>query len=60
MSLKSVKDFFESSVLIFNLSAPGAAKLEKPLALSYSWGSSLAVIICSSIVNPTLYDGYWL
>ena len=43
--------------VIFNLSAPGAAKFENPLALSYSDLSSLADTISSKIVRPTLYDG---
>ena len=57
VSLKSVKLFLASVVVIFNLSAPGAAKLENPLALSYKESSSFAVTNCSSIFNPTLYDG---
>ena len=45
---------------IFNLSAPGAAKFENPLALSYSDLSSLADTISSKIVSPTLYDGLFV
>ena len=60
VSLKSVKLFFANVVVIFNLSAPGAAKLENPLALSYSESSSFAVISCSWILRPTLYDGVLL
>ena len=44
-------------MVIFNLSAPGAAKFENPLALSYRESSFLAVINCSSMFKPTLYDG---
>ena len=57
VSLKSVKLFFPNVVVIFNLSAPGAAKFENPLALSYRESSFLAVINCSSMFKPTLYDG---
>ena len=51
-----LSDFLDSVAEIFNLSAPGAAKFEKPLALSYSDLSSLADITSSSIVRPTLYE----
>ena len=42
---------------ILNLSAPGAAKLVNPFALSYNAGSSLELIISSEISKPILYDG---
>ena len=46
-----------------NLSAPGAAKLEKPLALSYRSLSEADAVTSSSLTsNPTLYEGellYW-
>ena len=42
---------------ILNLSAPGAAKLVNPFALSYKEESSLALITSSIISKPTLYDG---
>ena len=45
---------------ILNLSAPGAAKFENPLALSYNEISSFALIIDSSIFKPTLYDGVFV
>ena len=53
-SLKSVNDFLDKLKDIFNLSAPGAAKFEKPWALSYKEESWLAFIISSLIFNPTL------
>ena len=53
VSFVSVTSFFEREVFICNLSAPGAAKFENPLALSYNPSSSFAVINCSSIVKPT-------
>ena len=40
-----------------SLSAPGAAKFENPLALSYKDLSSFADTISSTIVRPTRYDG---
>ena len=46
--------------MIFNLSAPGAAKFENPFALSNSEESSLDDIIDSKILNPTLYDGLFV
>ena len=42
---------------ILKRSAPGAAKLVKPFALSYRDGSSFEFIISSEISKPTLYDG---
>ena len=46
-----------------NLSAPGAAKFENPLALSYRSLSDAEAVTNSSFTNkPTLYDGellYW-
>ena len=54
VSSTSVKSFLVSVKVIFNLSAPGAAKLENPLALSYNDASFLALIISSFIFNPTL------
>ena len=51
-----MSSFFDNVAEIFSLSAPGAAKFEKPLALSYRDLSSLADIISSSIVSPTLYE----
>ena len=53
VSLISVNSFLARVVSIFNLSAPGAAKFEKPLALSYNESSCLAVINCSFILRPT-------
>ena len=60
-SMKSVSFLSDINFLvninsIFNLSAPGAAKLVKPLALSYKLSSSFALIINSFICKPTLYD----
>ena len=46
--------------VIFNLSAPGAAKFENPLALSYNESSSLDETISSRIVRPTLYEGVFV
>ena len=41
-----------------NLSAPGAAKFENPLALSYRSLSVAEAVTSSSFTNrPTLYDG---
>ena len=40
-----------------NLSAPGAAKLVNPFALSYNAGSSFELIISSEISKPILYYG---
>ena len=57
MSSKSVNSFLASCVLILSLSAPGAAKFENPLALSYNESSSFAVTNCSSMLRPTLYEG---
>ena len=45
---------------ILNLSAPGAAKLVKPFALSYNEESSFAFTTSSMTSNPTLYDGLGL
>ena len=42
---------------ILNLSAPGAAKLVNPFALSYNEGSSFEFIISSETSKPILYDG---
>ena len=46
-----------------NLSAPGAAKFENPLALSYRSLSEAEAVTNSSLTNkPTLYEGafvYW-
>ena len=57
ISLVSVRDFFDKVAVIFNLSAPGAAKLENPFALSNNEESSLDDIIDSVTFNPTRYDG---
>ena len=46
--------------LILNLSAPGEAKLENPLALSNNEGSSLDDTIDSVTVRPTLYEGVFV
>ena len=54
VSLKSVKDFLTRVNSILNLSAPGAAKFVNPFALSYKESSSLAFIIFSLTLNPTL------
>ena len=43
--------------MILNLSAPGAAKLVNPFALSYNEGSSFEFIISSETSKPILYDG---
>ena len=58
--MKSVSPFLVRVVDIFNLSAPGAAKLEKPLALSLSDESASALTNCSCIKRPTLYDGLFV
>ena len=52
-----MRDFLESVRLILSLSAPGAAKFEKPLALSYKESSSFAEMTSSSIVKPIRYEG---
>ena len=52
--------FFDNVAEILSLSAPGAAKFENPLALSYNDLSSLADTISSKIVSPTLYDGLFV
>ena len=57
VSLVSDISFFVSVNAIFNLSAPGAAKLVNPFALSYKDASSFAFTIVSDIFNPTLYEG---
>ena len=49
-----VTDLFTKVAEILNLSAPGAEKLLKPLALSDSVESSSAVMIDSTISRPTL------
>ena len=54
MSLLSSRDFFDNLTDILNLSAPGAAKLVNPFALSYNEGSSFEFIISSEISKPTL------
>ena len=60
--LGAVVNFLTNVNDILNLSAPGAEKFVLPMALSYSVASSSAVIILSSTLRPTLYDGstpYW-
>ena len=47
----------DNLTLILNLSAPGAAKLVNPFALSYKEESSLALMTSSIIWKPTLYEG---
>ena len=59
-SLSSSTSFFAKTADILSLSAPGAAKLENPLALSYKEGSAPAVIISSCTLNPTRYDGVFV
>ena len=56
-SLRSVRLFLTKVVCILNLSAPGAAKLVKPFALSYKVLSCFAFTISSLIWRPTLYEG---
>ena len=53
----SSRDFFDNFTDILNLSAPGAAKLLNPFALSYKESSSVAATTSSRTSNPTLYDG---
>ena len=60
MSLLSSRDFFDNLTDILNLSAPGAAKLLKPFALSYNESSAVAATTSSRTSNPTLYDGVLL
>jgi hypothetical protein len=48
---------FDSTASIFNLSAPGAVKLEDPTALSYNELSLSALAIVSVIDKPILYVG---
>jgi hypothetical protein len=50
----SVINFLVNERVIFNLSAPGAAKLVNPLALSYNDSSSFALTKDSVTFNPTL------
>ena len=50
----------ESWTEILKRSAPGAAKLVKPFALSYNDESSFEFTICSDISNPTRYEGLLL
>ena len=60
--LGAVSNFLTNVSVILNLSAPGAEKFVLPIALSYNVASSSAVIILSSTLRPTLYDGlvsYW-
>ena len=54
VSSKSVINFLDNERVIFNLSAPGAAKLVNPFALSYKDGSSFALTKDSVTFNPTL------
>ena len=57
-SFRSLRDFLISVVDSLNLSAPGAAKFEKPLALSYRSLFSEEAVTNSSLTNkPTLYEG---
>ena len=54
-SFRSSKLFLIRVVVIFSLSAPGAAKFENPLALSNKSGFSVdATVISSFIKRPTL------
>jgi len=55
--LRSSKSLKLSEQDIFNLSAPGAAKLLKPFELSVRFGSSSAFTVSSIILNPTLPVG---
>ena len=55
VSSKSVIGFLARTNSIFNLSAPGAAKLENPFALSYKEVSSFAATSVSTTCKPTLY-----
>ena len=56
-----MRDFLIRVVVSLNLSAPGAAKFENPLALSYrSLSVDEAVINSSFTKRPTLYDGVLL
>ena len=45
---------------ILSLSAPGAAKFENPLALSYNDSSSFADTNSSLIKSPTRYEGVFV
>ena len=61
-SLLSSRAFFVKLTLIWRRSAPGAAKFVNPDALSFSDGSSSALIKFSWTSNPIRYDGaslYW-
>ena len=57
MSSKSVSSFLVNVSVIFNLSAPGAAKFVNPFALSKSDESSFEPINDSETWSPTRYDG---
>ena len=59
-SLKSLIGFFVKVKEIFNLSAPGAAKLVNPFALSYNDSSSLEPTNNSSTLKPILYVGVFV
>ena len=61
-SFVSSSSFFVKVTLISRRSAPGAAKFVNPDALSFSDGSSSALIKFSWTSNPIRYDGsssYW-
>ena len=60
VSLVSVINFLVKVKLIWNLSAPGAAKFVNPLALSNKESSSFDPMINSSTFKPTLYDGVFV
>ena len=53
-----MRDFLIRDVDSLNLSAPGAAKFEKPLALSYKSLSKEDAVTSSSVISsPILYEG---
>ena len=58
--MKSVRPFLVRVVLILSLSAPGAAKFENPLALSYNDSSSFAETNSSLMKSPTRYEGLFV
>ena len=53
----TAKSIFSSFAVIFNLSAPGAAKFKNPLELSFKLSSSFDVTTSSNALNPTAADG---
>ena len=60
VSFLSVKGFLDNVKFILSLSAPGAAKLVNPFALSNNELSSFAFTNVSSIFKPIRYEGVFV